>query len=269
MTYLYGQPWILSSGGISVDLADLSGSESLNGSVKANKNFRSQSGMLGSALEHMVPEQMFHTFDSSVEGVSTMKALQLASAQGQKVYTITQANADSILPILMHSPAVMNDITSAVNAGYTVTTHESPIQVPGWSGSGYIITDQYGNGMYMISGGMNGGFLVLLGTVLLWTTLAFFALPGGLLFSSQLAIIAAASLLIMTAGAFLIIGNKQACFVAYTASLNMIEYALFGVLGLTFHWIIEAIMGEIVMPFGAWDACLCGQTPTCLDPLIP
>lgn len=85
----------------------------------------------------------------------------------------------------------------------------------------------------------------------------------------MLAIIAAASLLIMTAGFFLIVGNKQACFVAYTTALLMIEYALFGVLGLSFHWIVETIIGEIAMPFGAWDACLCGQAPYCLDPLVP
>jgi len=64
----------------------------------------------------------------------------------------------NILPNFSHSQSVMNDITAAVNAGYTVTAHQSPISVPGWTGSGYIIADQNGNGMYMISGGENGGF---------------------------------------------------------------------------------------------------------------
>ncbi len=162
MTYLYGQPWVLSAGGIHVDLADLSASEALDGNYEKNKNYRLQSGMLGSSLEHMVPEQMFNTDPANpVQGVSTMKALQLANQQGQKIYTITQANADTVLPTLTHSQMTMNDITAAVNAGYTVTAHESPIQVPGWTGSGYIIADQNGNGMYMISGGENGGFALI------------------------------------------------------------------------------------------------------------
>jgi len=54
----------------------------------------------------------------------------------------------------------VSDIGVAVNAGYTVTIHTSPIQVPGWRGSGYIIADQHGNGMYMISGGENGAYLL-------------------------------------------------------------------------------------------------------------
>jgi hypothetical protein len=99
-----------------------------------------------------------------------MKALQLANQQGQKIYTITQANADTVLPTLTHSQMTMNDITAAVNAGYTVTAHESPIHVPGWTGSGYIIADQNGNGMYMISGGMNGGFLEIINNLALYTS---------------------------------------------------------------------------------------------------
>lgn len=269
VTYLFGIAYTLSSGGVHVDLSDLSAAQALDGDGGTTKSFMRQSGMLGSSLEHMVPEQMFSTPENPAQGVSTMKALQLASAQGQKIYTINQANADAVMPLLHHTPDVMGDINAAINGGYTVTVHSDPVQVPGWTGAGYIITNEFGSGAYMISGGENGGFLVLLGTALLWTTLAFFSLPGGLLFSTQLAVIAAASLLIMTAGAFLIVGNKQACFVAYTAALMMIEYALFGVLGLSLHWIIEAIIGELAIPIGAWDACLCGQQPYCLDPLVP
>lgn len=102
----------MSTGGINVDLADLSATEALDGSYDTNKNYRSQSGMLGSSLEHMIPEQMFNSVSTNpVQGVSTMKALQLANTQGQKIYTINQANVANILPNLTHSSATMSDIS--------------------------------------------------------------------------------------------------------------------------------------------------------------
>jgi len=48
-----------------------------------------------------------------------------------------------------------------VNAGKNVTTHTDKVSIPGgWSGFGYIITDPVlGDGVYKISGGLNGGLL--------------------------------------------------------------------------------------------------------------
>ena len=44
-----------------------------------------------------------------------------------------------------------------------VTTHQSPISVNGWQGSGYSVLDpETGVGAYQISGGASGGFLLVL-----------------------------------------------------------------------------------------------------------
>ena len=53
-------------------------------------NYRMQAGMIASSLEHQTPEQMYNTDPNNpVQGISTMKALALANAQGQKIYTVT------------------------------------------------------------------------------------------------------------------------------------------------------------------------------------
>ena len=50
------------------------------------------------------------------------------------------------------------DIRNAINAGKEVTVHESPIDVNGWVGSGYLVIDpETGASAYLISGGSNGG----------------------------------------------------------------------------------------------------------------
>ena len=51
------------------------------------------------------------------------------------------------------------DIIS-LNAGHTVTIHERPISLNGWSGSGYMVVDNItGNSAFIIGGGINGGAL--------------------------------------------------------------------------------------------------------------
>ncbi len=53
---------------------------------------------------------------------------------------------------------VRQEIYQAVQVGNTVTIHESPITVNGWSGYGYVKIDpETGSGAYKISGGANGG----------------------------------------------------------------------------------------------------------------
>jgi len=57
------------------------------------------------------------------------------------------------------SYAIINAITDALNAGKEVTTHESPISVPGYTGTGYRIFDPVtGSSADMVSDGLNGGF---------------------------------------------------------------------------------------------------------------
>lgn len=124
-------------------------------------NFNQAQGPRQSANEHLVPEQLFddpNTEEKEVEGVSAVKAIQLATQQGQALYTITKDNYAEILPKLNHDSETMSDIRNAINAGKVVTVHASAINHLRWHGTGYIITDTAtGAGAYMISGGFNGG----------------------------------------------------------------------------------------------------------------
>lgn len=127
------------------------------------KGFIQSQGPRESANEHLVPEQLFddpNTTEKEVEGVSAVKAIQIAQEQGQTVYTITQENYSQIIPKLSLSSGVMTDIRDNVAVGRTVTVHEKTINYKGWKGSGYIIIDpQTGSGAYLIDGGANGGYI--------------------------------------------------------------------------------------------------------------
>ena len=119
--------------------------------------FMLSTGMVSSALEHSVPEQLFSTDENKAEGVSAVKALQIANAQGIPIYTVTQSNLATVLPQLQLNAQVKTDIQNAVNAGKTVTVSKTDINFHGWMGCGYIITDPTtGAGAYMLSGGTNG-----------------------------------------------------------------------------------------------------------------
>lgn len=132
------------------------------------KGFIQSQGPRESANEHLVPEQLFddpNTTEKEVEGVSAVKAIQIAQEQGQTVYTINQENYSQIIPKLSLSSGVMTDIRDNVAVGRTVTVHEKTINYKGWKGSGYIIIDpQTGSGAYLIDGGANGGYSFLVGT---------------------------------------------------------------------------------------------------------
>lgn len=135
-------------------------------------------GKYSSALEHATPERFFvdattcnlstatptsvPPFDATksacAEAVSAMKAIAVAQAQGQKVYTITSQNVATVLPQLNHSQATVEDIQNAVSAGKEVTISQTRVTQSGWTGSGYIVVDpQTGAGSYLIDGKANGG----------------------------------------------------------------------------------------------------------------
>ncbi|WP_201599169.1 hypothetical protein [Psychrobacter vallis] len=117
--------------------------------------------------ENLVPEQLFDdpkTEAKEADGISATKALSLAAQQGQTIYTITTANYAEVLPKLNHSDVVMTDIRNGVNAGKTVTVHDTQITLNGWSGTGYTILDpNSGAGAYMIGGGLDGGVIEFFG----------------------------------------------------------------------------------------------------------
>ncbi len=121
-----------------------------------------------SVMERMVPEQMFSTEDDPAHGISAVKAIQLAAAEGQKIWTITQANLSTALAEINLPSEVESDIRNSVYAGMEVTAHEQPVNFYGSSQVGYIVLDpETGAGGYLIGGGENGGILKKLKNLLM------------------------------------------------------------------------------------------------------
>jgi len=162
--YLFGFPSTIAPGGIQMDLDAVNGvSDSSDGDTGKRRDLVFQTGILSSALEHAVPEQMFVSPNNPGEAISAVKALAKANLAGQRIYHLTAANQANTLPNLHHDPEVLSEIQAALNAGKEVITHTDAISVPGWTGAGYIIFDaETGAGAYKISGGNDGSFLALL-----------------------------------------------------------------------------------------------------------
>ena len=128
--------------------------------------FNRAQGARMSAMEHLVPEQMYSTEDARANGISAVKAIQLAAAEGQRIWTITQSNVDLALSQIELGEFVENDIRNSVAAGMEVTTHEAEVDFFGRASSGYIILNPASEaGAYKIGGGENGGHLVAIGAI--------------------------------------------------------------------------------------------------------
>jgi len=174
VNYFFGFPQSISPGGIEMDLDSVSTFTGTKTNDQAQLvNFVQQTGTLSSALEHAVPEQMFTSPTNPGEAISAVKALTLANQQGQRTYHITKENQLTALPNIHHDASTMSEIQSALAVGKEVITHTDSISVPGWTGAGYVILDaETGEGAYRISGGSNGGILILLLLVLIIGILA-------------------------------------------------------------------------------------------------
>jgi hypothetical protein len=161
---LYGIPHTVAGGGLAMDVdRSLNVVASLDGEKNKSTQFMQASGTNGSLLEHAVPEKMFSTPESPAQGISAVKALQIANDQGIPIYTINQSNINTIMPQLQVDAQVKADIQNAVNAGKVVTVSKTNINYNGWTGCGYIIINpNTGAGAYMISGGLSGAQLLLL-----------------------------------------------------------------------------------------------------------
>jgi len=151
-------------------------------SIRVDKNnnrerwvaFNRATGARMSAMEHLVPEEMYSTEDNPAHGISAVKALQLAAAEGQKIWTITQSNLSQAMAALNLSSSVEADIRNAVRAGKEVTAHEDTINFHGRPSAGYMVIDpETGAGGYLIAGGENGGFLDFLSEFSTWYAFAF------------------------------------------------------------------------------------------------
>ncbi|WP_336693780.1 hypothetical protein [Delftia acidovorans] len=113
-------------------------------------------GQYMSALEHAVPERFFNdpaqcnSYDNPTpvaglpncpQGISAVKALGLAAAQGQRIYTITPevyaTNTNIVNTALSaHSVDTKRRVQRALDSGMEVTIHQAPIVESGWRGLG-------------------------------------------------------------------------------------------------------------------------------------
>ncbi len=153
--------WVLNDDP-SAPINNQAGINSLNNGKTAAHNrwiaYNKMRGQYASAMEHAVPEQFWvdktqcrytneqgqiqnPTKADCAEAVSAVKAIAIAQAQGQRIYTINAQNAATALPALPIGGTVGQEVRAAVQAGKEVTIHESPITAHGWTGYGYTITD--------------------------------------------------------------------------------------------------------------------------------
>jgi hypothetical protein len=175
----FGFPRAISAGGVAVNVRLTYVILPRDGDMSRFRDLNLQTGMLSSALEHAVPERMMSTPQQSAQGVSAVKALQLAAQQGQRIYHITPQNQAQILSNLRLDGAAMTEITQALATGKEAIAHTDRISVPGFTGEGYILFDPVGGaGAYKITGGNNGGFIAIFAIIVL--TVATFAVAIGL-----------------------------------------------------------------------------------------
>ncbi len=160
--YWYGIPKNVGFGGLVMDIDHMKLHHvSKNSNPNERKAFSQNIGKRMSAMEHLVPEQIFTTETNKAQGISAVKAIVLAGQQGQKIWTIDSNNIDLALSQINLGVNTKTDIRNSVNAGKVVTTHTSKINFNGWIGEGYILTDpNNGAAAYMIAGGENGGELI-------------------------------------------------------------------------------------------------------------
>ena len=120
--------------------------------------FNRAMGSQMSAMEHLVPEEVFSGNDMPAHGISAVKAIQLAAAEGQRIWTITQDNLTEALAASQLPSKAQADIRHSVQAGMEVTAHEEPVNFYGRQFTGYIVLDpETGAGGFLIGSGENGG----------------------------------------------------------------------------------------------------------------
>ncbi|MEK6697665.1 MAG: transglutaminase domain-containing protein [Nitrospirota bacterium] len=175
---VFGIPTWTGFGGMMMDVDRIMQAVfSKNGNTDNVRKYMLTSGSMSSALEHLIPERMYSTPSDVVQGISAVKALQIASDQGISIYTVNQTNINIILPQLQVSEDVKSVIANAVNAGKEVTVPRTNVSYNDRLLCGYIITDPVtGAGAYMISSGENGA-LLLIGVGLLLLALSILAGP--------------------------------------------------------------------------------------------
>ncbi|CDM67394.1 Hypothetical protein CM240_0224 [Clostridium bornimense] len=152
--YLYGTPVDLKLGSVYVDIGgDAHSVVSRDGDKEKEKSYMIKTGMIASAMESSIIEQM-----CGLPAVSTVSILNKATEQGETLYSVTKENVNEVLPLLNVGDYVKNEIVNVVNSGKEVTIPKNEINYYDWTGSVYIVMDNdTGAAGYMIAGGYAGG----------------------------------------------------------------------------------------------------------------
>ena len=158
-SYWFGTPRNVSASGLVMDIDRVFNHKvDKDNNIQNRLNYNKVVGVRYSTLEHRIPEQLFSSEGKPASGISSVKAISLASNQGQKIWTISQDNLDLAIQSINLSVDTETEIRNSVNAGNVVTTHEQTLNFNGWIGDGYTIIDPVtGAGAYKIRGGANGG----------------------------------------------------------------------------------------------------------------
>ncbi len=158
--YSFGVPRQVEMSGIMVDMDAVANSLwAKNNDAQLTIATGQQIGMMTSAWEHKIPEMLFTSEENPGEAVSAVKALAIASAEGQRIYQVTKENVDVVLPVLNIDSKVKDEIRDSVTVGKVATVSQNTITVGSWTGMGYIIADsETGAGAYRISGGSDGAY---------------------------------------------------------------------------------------------------------------
>jgi transglutaminase-like putative cysteine protease len=160
-SYWFGMPRDVSFAGLVMDVDHLAIQVAAMGSdTDTAIKFVKATGARASAMEHLVPEQMFGTDQAPAQGISAVKALALASTEGQKIWTIDQNNVEVALSAINLDANIETEIRNAVRAGKVATTHVTHVNFMGGMNAGYLLIDpRTGAGAYKIAGGLNGGVI--------------------------------------------------------------------------------------------------------------
>jgi transglutaminase-like putative cysteine protease len=109
-------------------------------------------GGISSALEGRIMEQVF-----GLEGISTMRVLQIANNSGIPIITI-DADSAALIETLAQPESLKAELRDAVARGEEVVIPEHEIDYFGYRGTGWIVRDPDTDAAgYMIAGGLSGG----------------------------------------------------------------------------------------------------------------
>lgn len=118
----------------------------------AEAGYFSAVGGIGSFLEGRMIEQVF-----GLEGISTIRVLQIANNSSIPVLSIDSHNAE-LIDALEYAGPLKADLRAAVAAGHEILIPQRGIDYYGYQGTGWIDQDpETGAAGYMIAGGLAGG----------------------------------------------------------------------------------------------------------------